>query len=177
MPNKKALRANAANKKVFEANARRRGTTPTSAEAKRRRRREGRPYSCPPGSNVGALWSGSARDIVEALEGGGSDMPKSQVVLDRPIKAHRRAEVRSRYTPRWRGRKASTCRSPEEAELQEGVDVWPSMFEPKRRFTEAFIRKPSGRNHDRARREATAPAEPAAEAAPPAEGEGEGEEA
>ena len=52
-------------------------------------------------SNVGQLYgSVVARDIVEALEAEGAKVTKSQVVLDRPIKAIGMHEVKSRCTPR-----------------------------------------------------------------------------
>src|SRR4030095_1910295 len=92
LPNKKALRANEANKKVFEANRARieadNAARRTDAE-KASKGVEGKTVQLiRQASNVGALYgSVSARDIVEALEGVGAKVSKSQIVLDRPIKA------------------------------------------------------------------------------------------
>src|SRR5918911_1639210 len=91
LPNKKALRANEANRKVFEANRAR------IEEENANRRSEAEKASAGghgktvqlirQASNTGQLYgSVSARDIVEALEAEGAKVTKSQVVLDRPIK-------------------------------------------------------------------------------------------
>src|SRR6187455_1159163 len=99
LPNKKALRANAANKKVFEANrakieadnASKRSDAETASKGV-----EGKTVQLiRQASNVGALHgSVSARDIVEALEAEGAKVSKSQIVLDRPIKAIGMHEVK-----------------------------------------------------------------------------------
>ena len=91
LPNKKALRANEANRKVFEANrakiesdnADRRSDAEKAAKGV-----DGKTVKLiRQASNTGQLYgSVSARDIVEALEGEGAKVAKSQVVLDRPIK-------------------------------------------------------------------------------------------
>ena len=91
LPRKKALRANEANRKVFEANRERiekeNETKRTDAE-KSAKGVEGKSVKLiRQASNVGHLYgSVSARDIAEALEGVGAHVAKSQVVLDRPIK-------------------------------------------------------------------------------------------
>ena len=77
-------------------------------------------------SNTGQLYgSVSARDIVEALEGVGAKVTKSQVVLDRPIKAIGVHEVKIALHPEVAVTvKVNVARSPEEADLQaQGVDV------------------------------------------------------
>ena len=77
-------------------------------------------------SNVGHLYgSVSARDIVEALEGVGAKVTKSQVVLDRPIKAIGVHDVKIALHPEVAVTvKVNVARSPEEADLQaQGVDV------------------------------------------------------
>ena len=77
-------------------------------------------------SNTGQLYgSVSARDIVEALEGEGAKVTKSQIVLDRPIKAIGVHEVKVALHPEVAVTvKVNVARSPEEAELQaQGVDV------------------------------------------------------
>jgi large subunit ribosomal protein L9 len=146
LPNKKALRANDANKKVFEANRARieadNATRRTDAE-KASKGVEGKTVQLiRQASNVGALYgSVSARDIVEALEAEGAKVSKSQVVLDRPIKAIGMHEVKIALHPEVSVMiKVNVARSPEEAELQaQGVDVMASMFEREESgFTEEF---------------------------------------
>ena len=91
LPRKKALRANEANRKVFEANrarieeenANRRGEAEKASKGV-----DGKTVQLiRQASNTGQLYgSVSARDIVEALAGEGAHVSKSQVVLARPIK-------------------------------------------------------------------------------------------
>jgi len=146
LPNKKALRANESNKKVFEANR-------AKIEADNASRRsdaekaskdvEGKSVQLiRQASNVGALYgSVSARDIVEALDSEGAKVTKSQVVLDRPIKSIGMYEVKIALHPEVAVTvKVNVARSPEEAELQaQGVDVMSSMFEREEAgFTEEF---------------------------------------
>ena len=188
LPNKKALRANEANKKVFEANRARiesDNADKRSDAEKASKGVEGKTIQLiRQASNVGALYgSVSARDIVEGLEAQGAKVSKSQVVLDRPIKAIGMHEVRVALHPEVAVTiKVNVARSPEEAELQaQGVDVMASMFEREESgFTEEFVEgaEPSV-VPDEAVAEAAAEA-PQAEApaeAPQAEAEGEGEEA
>ena len=177
LPNKKALRANESNKKVFEANRARieaeNATKRTDAE-KASKGVEGKTIQLiRQASNVGALYgSVSARDIVDGLEAQGAKVSKSQVVLDRPIKAIGMHEVKIALHPEVAVTiKVNVARSPEEAELQaQGVDVMASMFEREEAgFTEAF---------DPNAEPGVVPEEPVAEApaeAPQAEAEGEGE--
>src|SRR4029450_7373787 len=83
-------------------------------------------------SNVGHLYgSVSARDIVEALEGVGAKLSKSQIVLDRPIKAIGMHDVKVSLHPEVSVTiHVNVARSPEEADLQaQGVDVLAQMFE------------------------------------------------
>ena len=93
-------------------------------------------------SNTGQLYgSVSARDIAEALEGDGAKVAKSQVVLDRPIKAIGVHEVKIALHPEVAVTvKVNVARSPEEADLQaQGVDVMAQMFErDTAAFTEEF---------------------------------------
>jgi large subunit ribosomal protein L9 len=146
LPNKKALRANESNRKLFEAkraeietdNANKR----TEAEAASKGI-EGKTIKLiRQASNTGQLYgSVSARDIVDALDGEGAKVTKSQVVLDRPIKAIGLHEVRIALHPEVSvAIKVNVARSPEEAELQaQGVDIMASMFERDNAgFTEAF---------------------------------------
>ena len=83
-------------------------------------------------SNTGQLYgSVSARDIVEALDGEGAKVTKSQIVLDRPIKAIGMHEVKVALHPEVAVTvKVNVARSPEEADLQaQGIDVMAQMFE------------------------------------------------
>src|SRR6266550_7416426 len=136
LPNKKALRANEANRKLFETNrarieednANRRSDAEKSAKGV-----DGKTVKLiRQASNTGQLYgSVSARDIVEALEGAGAHVTKSQVVLDRPIKAIGVHEVKIALHPEVAVTvKVNVARSPEEADLQaQGVDVLQQMFE------------------------------------------------
>ena len=136
LPNKKALRANEANKKVFEANrakieadnASRRSDAETASKGV-----DGKTVQLiRQASNTGQLYgSVSARDIVEALEGEGAKVSKSQIVLNRPIKSIGMHEIKVALHPEVAVTvKVNVARSPEEAELQaQGIDVMASMFE------------------------------------------------
>jgi len=130
LPNKKALRANEANKKVFEANR-----AKIEADNASRRSDAEKASSSVDGktvqlirqaSNTGQLYgSVSARDIVEALDAEGAKVSKSQIVLKHPIKAIGMHEVKVALHPEVSvSVKVNVARSPEEAELQaQGIDV------------------------------------------------------
>lgn len=136
LPRKKALRANEANRKLFEANRARieeeNANRRTEAE-KASKGVEGKTVQLiRQASNTGQLYgSVSARDIVEALENSGAKVTKSQVVLDRPIKAIGLHEVKVALHPEVAVTvKVNVARSPEEADLQaQGIDVLQQMFE------------------------------------------------
>ncbi|NNC72901.1 MAG: 50S ribosomal protein L9, partial [Sphingomonadaceae bacterium] len=92
LPNKKALRANAANKKVFEENRER--LEAENAERRDAAAKEGKKLDnvtielIRQASQTGQLYGSVAvRDIVAALEERGETVTKKQVVLERPIKA------------------------------------------------------------------------------------------
>jgi large subunit ribosomal protein L9 len=146
LPRKKALRANEANRKVFETNrvrieeenANRRTDAETAAKTV-----DGKSVKLiRQASNTGQLYgSVSARDIAEALEVVGAKVAKSQVVLDHPIKAIGVHEVKIALHPEVAVTvKVNVARSPEEADLQaQGVDVMAQMFErDTTTFTEEF---------------------------------------
>ena len=146
LPRKKALRANEANKKVFEANRAR-----IEAENANRRAEaevESKTFDnttvtlIRQASNVGQLYGSVAvRDLVEALVADGHKVNKSQIVLDRPIKAIGLYDVRVALHPEVAVTvKVNVARSPEEAEMQaQGVDVMASMFErDEAGFTEDY---------------------------------------
>jgi large subunit ribosomal protein L9 len=146
LPNKKALRANDANRKLFETNrarieeenAERRGDAEKAAKDV-----DGKTVQLiRQASNTGQLYgSVSARDIVEALDAADAKVSKSQVVLDHPIKAIGMHEVKIALHPEVAVTvKVNVARSPEEADLQaQGVDVMAQMFERDTpAFTEAY---------------------------------------
>ena len=146
LPNKKALRANEANRKVFEANrakieadnAERRSDAEKAAKGV-----DGKTVKLiRQASNTGQLYgSVSARDIVEALEGEGAQValhPEVAVIV-----------------------KVNVARSPEEADLQaQGVDVLAQMFEEEAAPAAEELAP------EAAAEEAAAPVEAEAEAAP-----------
>jgi large subunit ribosomal protein L9 len=136
LPNKKALRANESNRKVFEANRERiesQNAERRAAAEKESKGLEGVSVQLiRQASNTGQLYgSVSARDLAEALEAEGHKVAKNQIVLDRPIKAIGMQEVRVALHPEVSVTiRVNVARSPEEAELQaQGVDVMADMFE------------------------------------------------
>ena len=146
LPNKKALRANEANRKVFEANRAR-------IEADNAERRSAAQASSADvegkqvvliraASNAGQLYgSVSVRDIAEALVADGAKVTKAMIVLERPIKTIGVFDVRVALHPEVSvGVKVNVARSPDEAELQaQGVNVIDAMFETETAgFTEAY---------------------------------------
>jgi large subunit ribosomal protein L9 len=146
LPNKKALRANEANRKVFEKNrerietdnATRRGEAETEAKTL-----EGVSVTLiRQASNTGQLYGSVAvRDLVEMLVADGHKVNKSQIVLDKPIKAIGVHAVRVSLHPEVAvSIKVNVARSPEEAEMQsQGVDVMSAMFEKDEAgFTEDY---------------------------------------
>ncbi|HWK35617.1 50S ribosomal protein L9 [Sphingomonas sp.] len=146
LPNKKALRANEANKKVFEANrakiesdnANRRGEAEKEAKTF-----EGASVTLiRQASNTGQLYGSVAvRDLVEALVADGHKVLKSAIVLDKPIKSIGVYEVKVALHPEVSVTvKVNVARSPEEAEMQaQGVDVMAAMFEKDEAgFTEDY---------------------------------------
>jgi large subunit ribosomal protein L9 len=146
LPNKKALRANESNRKVFEANRSR-----IEADNASRRGEAEKAGSSVEGtsivlirasSNSGQLYgSVSVRDIVEGLNEQGANVSKAMIVLERPIKTIGVFDVRVALHPEVSvGVKVNVARSPDEAELQsQGVDVMAAMFEQDTAgFIEAF---------------------------------------
>ncbi len=148
LPNKKALRANEANRKVFEANR----SKIEADNAARRSEAEGHAGNVEgksvvlirASSNSGQLYgSVSVRDIVDALNADGADVSKSMIVLERPIKTIGVFDVKVSLHPEVSVNvKVNVARSPEEAEMQaSGVDVMQQVFEEGRDqggFVEAY---------------------------------------
>ncbi|MBX3564821.1 MAG: 50S ribosomal protein L9 [Sphingomonas sp.] len=136
LPNKKALRANEANRKVFEANRARieadNASRRSDAEKEAGNFNDVSVTLIRQASNTGQLYGSVAvRDLVEALVADGHKVAKSQVVLDKPIKAIGVYDVRVQLHPEVSVTvKVNVARSPEEAEMQaSGVDVMAAMFE------------------------------------------------
>ena len=175
LPNKKALRANDANRKLFEANRARieeENAHRRSDAEKASKGVDGKTVQLiRQASNTGQLYgSVSARDIVEALEGVGAKVTKSHVVLDRPIKAIGMHEVKVALHPEVSVTvKVNVARSPEEADLQaQGIDVLQQMFEEEAAPLAAEALAPADGASDTVAAEAVeAPAESSEEAEQP----------
>lgn len=182
LPNKKALRSNAANRKVFEANR-----AKIEADNSARKEEAEKASSGVEGtqivliraaSNSGQLYgSVSVRDIVEELNKTGATVSKSMIVLERPIKTLGLEEVRVVLHPEVTVNIAvNVARSEDEAELQkDGVDVITQMFEAE----QAEIARESiaaEEEASKARKEAEDRAEGEANEVPTDEATGEEEE-
>ncbi|QJQ33230.1 50S ribosomal protein L9 [Sphingomonas lacunae] len=136
LPNKKALRSNAANLKVFEANRAKieadNAARRTDAEKLAETVNGVQVVLIRQASNAGQLYgSVSVRDIVEALhEAGHSSVSKAMVVLERPIKTLGVFDVRVNLHPEVAVTvSANVARSPDEAELQkQGINVIDQQF-------------------------------------------------
>ena len=145
LPNKKALRANDANRKVFEANRER-----LEADNAARRGEAEKAGANVDGtelvlirssSNSGQLYgSVNVRDIADALKEKGHDINKSQIILERPIKTLGLFDVKVALHPEVHVMvKANVARSDDEAELQaKGVDVIGQNAEEDRAEGEGF---------------------------------------
>jgi large subunit ribosomal protein L9 len=136
LPQKKALRANAANKAVFEANRER--LEKENAERRTEAEKAGGKVDgaevilIRAASNAGQLYgSVNVRDIVAGLTEQGHSVDKKQVVMGSPIKTIGMHDVTVALHPEVRVTvKANVARSDDEAELQsQGVDVLAQMFE------------------------------------------------
>ena len=145
LPNKKALRANAANKKVFEANRER--LEAENAERRTEAEKAGEKIAgeeitlIRASSNAGQLYgSVNVRDVTMALNEKGHDVDKKQVIMGAPIKTIGMYDVTVALHPEVHVTiKANVARSDDEAELQsQGVDVLAAMFEEEASETEGF---------------------------------------
>lgn len=143
LPQKKALRANEANKKVFEANRER--LEKENAERRGEAEKAGSKIDgaevvlIRASSNAGQLYgSVNVRDIVAGLEAQGHEVDKKQVVMGSPIKTIGMHDVTVALHPEVHVTvKANVARSDDEAELQsQGVDVMAQMFEDEQREIE-----------------------------------------
>ncbi len=145
LPQKKALRANEANKQVFEANRDRleaeNAEKRTAAEKQADKVAGTEIVLIRAASNAGQLYgSVNVRDVAEALTAKGHAIDKRQVIMGAPIKTigmydvtvalHAEVEVTI---------KANVARSDDEAELQsQGVDILAAAFEEDRAEAEGF---------------------------------------
>ena len=145
LPQKKALRANDNNKRVFEANRER--LVSENAERRSEAQAAGQTVEgaqivlIRASSNSGQLYgSVSARDIAVALVEQGHDVDKRQVVMPTPIKTLGMFDITVALHPEVRvSVKVNVARSADEAELQsQGVDVMARMFEEDRGESEGF---------------------------------------
>ncbi|QYU69606.1 50S ribosomal protein L9 [Leptolyngbya sp. 15MV] len=136
LPQKKALRANDANKKVFEANRER--LEKENADRRSDAEKQGEKVAgaevvlIRASSNAGQLYgSVSVRDIVSGLAEQGHQVDKRQVIMGQPIKTIGMHDVTVALHPEVHVTvKANVARSDDEAELQrQGVDVLAQMFE------------------------------------------------
>ena len=135
LPRGKALRANDANRKVFEANRERlekdNAARRSTAETEGKKVEGAEVVLIRSSSNAGQLYgSVSVRDIVAGLKEQGYDVDKRMVILGHPIKAIGMHEVTVALHPEVHVKvKANVARSDDEAELQrQGVDVLAQMF-------------------------------------------------
>jgi large subunit ribosomal protein L9 len=135
LPQKKALRANDANRKVFEANRERlekdNAARRADAETAGRKVDGAEVVLIRSSSNAGQLYgSVSVRDIAAGLKEQGFDVDKKQIILGHPIKSIGLHEVTVALHPEVHVKvKANVARSDDEAELQrQGVDVLAQMF-------------------------------------------------
>lgn len=136
LPQKKALRANEANKKVFEANRERlemeNAERRTEAEKLGGKVAGAEVILIRASSNAGHLYgSVNVRDMVVGLSEQGHEIDKKQVIMGAPIKTIGMHEVTIALHPEVHVTvKANVARSDDEAELQsQGVDVLAQMFE------------------------------------------------
>jgi large subunit ribosomal protein L9 len=143
LPQKKALRANDANRKVFDANRERlvgeNAERRTDAEAQGEKVAGAQVVLIRAASNAGQLYgSVSVRDIVSGLADQGHTVDKRMVILGAPIKNIGMHDVTIALHPEVRVTvKANVARSDDEAKLQsDGVDVLVQMFADEQRDIE-----------------------------------------
>ncbi len=143
LPQKKALRANDANKKVFEANRER--LEKENAERRTEAEKTGSKVDgaevvlIRAASNTGQLYgSVNVRDMVAGLVDQGHDVNKKQVIMGAPIKTIGMHDVTVALHPEVHVIvKANVARSDDEAELQsQGVDVLAQLFEEEQKEIE-----------------------------------------
>ena len=146
LPQKKALRANEANKKVFEANRER--LEQENAEKRGVAQEAGSKVEgaevvlIRAASNAGQLYgSVNVRDMVAGLVEQGFEIDKKQIIMGAPIKTIGMHDVTVALHPEVQVLvKANVARSDDEAKLQsEGVDVLAQIFEDEQREIEEQV--------------------------------------
>ncbi len=145
LPQRKALRANDANRRVFEANRERLETENAARRGEAAKQGEtvaGAEITLiRAASNSGQLYgSVSVRDVATALVEQGHQVDKRQVVMSSPIKTIGLFDLTIALHPEVRVTiKANVARSEDEAELQrQGVDVIAQMSQADRAEGEGF---------------------------------------
>ncbi|TRD12434.1 50S ribosomal protein L9 [Erythrobacter insulae] len=143
LPQKKALRANESNKKVFEANRERlekeNAERRSVAEATGEKVAGAEVILIRAASNTGQLYgSVNVRDMIVGLTAQGHDVDKKQVIMGAPIKTIGMHDVTVALHPEVHVTvKANVARSDDEAELQtQGIDVLAQMFEDEQKQIE-----------------------------------------
>ena len=136
LPNKKALRANEANRKVFEANRAKIESDNASRRDEAQKASGGvegkQIVLIRAASQTGQLYgSVSVKDIVDGLIAQDAKVTKSMIVLERPIKTLGVFGVKVVLHPEVSVNvQVNVARSDDEAELQkDGVNVLDQMFE------------------------------------------------
>lgn len=143
LPQKKALRANNANKAVFEANRER--LEKENAERRTEAEKLGEKIAgaevvlIRAASNAGKLYgSVNVRDMVAGLTAQGHEIDKKQIIMGAPIKSIGMHDVTVALHPEVHLIvKANVARSDDEAELQsQGIDVLAQLFEEEQKEIE-----------------------------------------
>ncbi|MFC3097594.1 50S ribosomal protein L9 [Alteraurantiacibacter palmitatis] len=145
LPQKKALRANDANRRVFEANRERLEKENADRRAAAEKQAEtvagAEIVLIRASSNSGQLYgSVNVRDVAEALVAQGHKVDKRQVIMGAPIKTLGVFNVTVALHPEVQVTvKANVARSDDEAELQrQGVDVIGNLAAEDRAEGEGF---------------------------------------
>lgn len=148
LPQKKALRATEANRKVFEgrrAELEARNAEQKAAAEKASGKIDGSSYILiRSAGEAGQLYgSVSSRDIAEEIIKTGAKIDRSSVVLDKPIKTIGVHDVRVRlHAEVYANVKVNVARSPDEAERQaRGENVISSAAEEDRAQAEASAKE------------------------------------
>ncbi|MFN3462998.1 MAG: 50S ribosomal protein L9 [Terricaulis sp.] len=148
LPGKKALRANDANRKIFEG--RRAELEARNAEAKAAAEKvsgkiDGQSYVLIRSAGEGGQLYGSvsSRDVADEIVKGGAKIDRNAVVLDKPIKSIGVYDVRVRLHADVSATvKVNVARSTDEAERQaRGENVIASAIEAERATAEAAAKE------------------------------------
>jgi len=148
LPQKKALRANESNRKVFEANRERLETENAAKRGKAEQAGEQvageEIVLIRTASNSGQLYgSVNVRDVAQGLVAKGHQIDKRQVIMGAPIKTIGMFDVTIALHPEVQVTvKANVARSDDEAALQsQGIDIMAQAFEDGRGEADGFTEK------------------------------------